>query len=144
MENTLSYLLRSISMKYRHYAYNVLGKDRWGVSKDLALYHISQNKKLSQKNLANKLNVTPASVSVIVHQMESEGLLVRIPDERDGRQVNLLLTEKGQNLVPRVKNSWSEIQEKITSGLHESEKATLLHLLRKVEKNLDELTLQNY
>jgi DNA-binding MarR family transcriptional regulator len=76
--------------------------------------------------------------------MESEGLLVRIPDERDGRQVNLLLTEKGQNLVPRVKNSWSEIQEKITSGLHKSEKATLLHLLQKVEKNLDELTLQNY
>jgi DNA-binding MarR family transcriptional regulator len=131
-------------MKYRHYAYNVLGKDRWGVSKDLALYHISQNKKLSQKNLANKLNVTPASVSVIVHQMESEGLLVRIPDERDGRQVNVLLTEKGQNLVPRVKNSWSKIQEKITSGLDESEKATLLHLLQKVEKNLDELTLQNY
>jgi DNA-binding MarR family transcriptional regulator len=144
LENTSSYLLRSISMKYRHYAYNVLGKDRWGVSKDLALYHISQNKKLSQKNLANKLNVTPASVSVIVHQMESEGLLVRIPDERDGRQVNVLLTEKGQNLVPRVKNSWSKIQEKITSGLDESEKATLLHLLQKVEKNLDELTLQNY
>jgi DNA-binding MarR family transcriptional regulator len=144
LENTLSYLLRSISMKYRHYAYNVLGKDRWGVSKDLALYHIAQNKKLSQKDLANKLNVTPASVSVIVHQMESEELLVRIPDERDGRQVNLLLTEKGQNLVPRVKNSWSGIQEKITSGLHESEKATLLHLLQKVEKNLDELTSQNY
>jgi DNA-binding MarR family transcriptional regulator len=121
-----------------------LGKDGWGVSKDLALHHIAQNKKLSQKDLANKLNVTPASVSVIVHQMESEGLLVRIPDERDGRQVNVLLTEKGQNLVPRVKNSWSKIQEKITSGLDESEKATLLHLLQKVEKNLDELTLQNY
>jgi DNA-binding MarR family transcriptional regulator len=144
LENTLSYLLRSISMKYRHYAYNVLGKDRWGVSQDLAIYHIAQNKKLSQKDLANKLNITPASVSVIVHRMESEGLLIRLPDEKDGRQVNLLLTEKGQNLVPRVKNSWSEIQEKITSGLHESEKATLLHLLQKMEKNLDELTLQNY
>jgi DNA-binding MarR family transcriptional regulator len=144
LENTLSYLLRSISMKYRRYAYKVLDKDRWGVSKDLALYHIAQNKKLSQKDLANELNVTPASVSVIVHQMDSEGLLVRIADERDGRQVNLLLTEKGQNLVPGVKNSWSEIQEKITSGLGESEKATLLHLLQKVEKNLDELTLQDY
>jgi DNA-binding MarR family transcriptional regulator len=144
LEDMLSYLLRSISMKYRHYAYNVLGKDRWGVSQDLAIYHIAQNKKLSQKDLANKLNITPASVSVIVHQMESEGLLVRLPDERDGRQVNLLLTEKGQNLVPRVKNSWSELQEKLTSGFHESEKATLLQLLQKVEKKLDELTLQNY
>jgi DNA-binding MarR family transcriptional regulator len=144
LEDTLSYLLRTISMKYRHYAYNVLGKDRWGVSQDLAIYHIAQNKKLNQKDLANKLNITPASVSVIVHQMESEGLLIRIPDEKDGRQFNLSLTEKGQNLVPKVRNSWSKIQEKITNGLHESEKATLLHLLQKVEKNLDEVTSQNY
>ena len=144
MEDTLSYLLRSISMKYRHYTYNILGKDRWSVSQDLTIYHIAQNKKLSQKDLANKLNITPASVSVIVHQMESEGLLIRIPDEKDGRQVNLLLTEKGQNLVPKVSNSWSEIQMKITNGLNESEKATLLYLLQKVERNLDELICQNY
>ena len=130
-------------MKYRHYAYKVLGKDRWGVSKDLALYYIAQNKKLSQKDLTNKLNVTPASVSVIVHQMESEGLLIRIPDEKDGRQFNLSLTEKGQSSVSEVKNSWSKIQEEITDGFDESEKATLLRLLQKVEKNLDELTRQN-
>jgi DNA-binding MarR family transcriptional regulator len=130
-------------MKYRHYAY-ILGKDRWGVSQDLAIYHIAQNKKLSQKDLANKLNITPASVSVIVHRMESEELLVRLTDEKDGRQLNLLLTEKGLNLVPKVRNSWSKIQEKITNGLHESEKATLLHLLQKVVKNLDELTRQSH
>ena len=72
--------------------------------------------------------------------MESEGLLIRIPDEKDKRQFNLLLTEKSQNLVPRVSNLWSEIQEKIIRGFHESEKATLLHLLQKVERNLDEFT----
>jgi DNA-binding MarR family transcriptional regulator len=142
LEDTLSYLLRNVGMKYRQYAYNVLGKDRWGVSQDLAIYHIAQNTKLNQKGLANKLNITPASVSVIVNQMESEGLVVRVPDEKDGRQFNLLLTEKGQSLVSKVKNSWSKIQEEITDGFNESEKATLFLLLKKVEKNLDELTLQ--
>jgi len=127
-------------MKYRHYAYKVLGKNRWSISQELTIYYISQNKKLSQKDLASKLNITPASISVIVHQMESEGLLIRIPDEKDKRQVNLSLTEKGQNLLPKVSNSWSKIQEKITRGLNESEKATLLHLLQKVARNLDELT----
>jgi DNA-binding MarR family transcriptional regulator len=144
LEDTLSYLLRNVGMKYRYYAYNVLGKDRWGVNQDLAIYHIAQNKKLDQKDLANKLNITPASVSVIVNQMESEGLLIRIPDEKDGRKVNLLLTEKGQSLVSKVRNSWSKIQDEITNGFNESEKATLLRLLQKVEKNLDELTRQNY
>jgi DNA-binding MarR family transcriptional regulator len=144
LENALSYLLRNVGMKYRYYAYNVLGKDRWGISQDLAIYHIAHNKKLNQKDLADKLCITPASVSVIVHRMESEGLLVRVPDEKDGRQFNLLLTEKGQSLVPQVRSSWSKIQEEITRGLSESEKTTLLRLLQKVEKNLDELTSQNH
>ena len=74
-------------MKYRYYVYNVLGKDRWGISQDLALYHLSQNKKLNQKDLANKLNITPASVSVVVNQMESEELLTRISDEKDGSSI---------------------------------------------------------
>ena len=140
MEDTLSYLLRSVGMKYRYYAYNALGKDRWGISQDLAIYHIAQNKRLNQKDLANKLSITPASVSVIVNQMESEGLLNRIPDEKDGRKFTLLLTEKGRSLVSKVRNSWLKIQEEITNGFTESEKGTLLRLLQKVEKNLDELT----
>lgn len=140
MEDTLSYLLRSVGMKYRYYANNKLGKDRWGVSQDLAIYHITKNKKLDQKNLANKLNITPASVSVIVNQLESEGLLNRIPDEKDGRKFNLLLTEKGQSLMPKIRKSWLKIQEEITNGFTESENANLLRLLQKVEKNLDELT----
>jgi DNA-binding MarR family transcriptional regulator len=138
--DNLSYLLRNVGMKYRYYVYSVLSKDRWGVSQDLAIYHIAQHKKLNQKDLANKLNITPASVSVIVHKMESEELLIRIPDEKDGRQFNLLLTEKGRSLVSKVRNSWSKIQEEITDGFDESEKQTLLRLLQKVEKNLDKLT----
>lgn len=74
--------------------------------------------------------------------MESEGPLIRIP--RALRKFNLLLTEKGQSMVPKVRKSWLKIQEKITIEIHESEKKTLLHLLQKVEKNLEELTLQNY
>ena len=49
MEDTLSYLLRNFGMKYRHYVYNLLGKDRWGVSQDLAIYHIAQKQKAQPK-----------------------------------------------------------------------------------------------
>ena len=100
----------------------------------------STNKKLEQKDLANKLNITPASVSVIVNQMESEGLLIRISDEKDVRKFNLLLIEKDRSLVSKARNSWSKIQVEITSGFHDCEKATLLRLFLKVKKNLDELT----
>jgi len=127
-------------MKYRHYAHDVLDKDRRGVSQDLVIYHLAQQKGLNQKDLVGKLNITPASVSSIVSQMESEGLLVRIQDEKDGRKFSLSLTEKGQSLVSHVIDSWLKIQEEITKGFTEDEKATFLRLLKQVEQNLDELT----
>jgi len=140
LEDTLSYLLRSVAMKYRHYAHNVLDKDRRGVSKDLVIYHLAQQKGLNQKDLVSKLNITPASVSSIVSQMESEGLLVRVQDKKDGRKFSLSLTKKGQSLVSHVIDSWLKIQEEITKGFTEDEKATFLRLLKQVEQNLDELT----
>lgn len=140
MEDTLSYLLRSVSIKHRHYSYNVLGKDRWGVSQDLIIYHLAQQKGLNQKDLVEKLNITPASVSSLVNQMESEGLLVKVQDKKDARKFSLSLTEKGQSLVSQVIDSWLKLQKEITEGFTDEEKATFLRLLKQVEKNLDKLT----
>lgn len=140
MEDMLSYLLRSVAMKYRHYAHSVLGKDRLGVSQDLIIYYLAQQKGLNQKDLVEKLNITPASVSNLVNQMESEGLLVKVQDEKDGRKFSLSLTEKGQSLVSQVIDSWLKIQEEITEGFTNEEQATFLRLLKRVRQNLDELT----
>jgi DNA-binding MarR family transcriptional regulator len=144
LEDSLSHLLRNVSMKYRYYVYSLLGKDKWGVSKDLAIYHVSQSLRIDQKGLADKLNITPATVSVIVNQMESDGLLTRIQDEKDGRRLNLMLTEKGQSLVSKVKNSWLKIEAKLTEEFQENEKEKLFQLLQKLDKNLDDLIRQNY
>ncbi len=140
LEDTVSYLLRSVAIRYRYYVHNVLCKYRWGVSQDLVIYHLAQQKGLNQKDLASKLNITPASVSSIVNQMEDEGLLVRIQDEKDERKFSLSLTEKGQSMVSYVIDSWLKIQEGITKGLSDEEKATFLHFLKQVKQNLDELT----
>lgn len=139
MENTLSYLLRVISIKYRYYAHNVLGKDRWGITQDLAIYHIAQQKKLNQKDLVSKLNITPASVSNIVNKMKLQGLLLKVQDEKDGRKFTLSLTEKGQDLVSQVIRAWTKIQKDITNEFTENEKTTFFHLLKQLEKKLDKL-----
>ena len=135
----MSYLLRTVAMKYRYYAHNVLDKNRRGVSQDLVIYHIAQQKGLHQKDLATKLNIKPASVSSIVNQMEAEGLLVRVQDEKDGRKFRLSLTEKGRKLLSNVINSWFKIQEDITKGFSEEEKTVFLRLLKQMNQNLDGL-----
>jgi DNA-binding MarR family transcriptional regulator len=108
-----------------------------GAGQDLAIYRIVKNKKLDQKNLAIKLNITPASVSVIVNKLESEDLLKIIPDEKDEKKFNLFLTEKGQSLLPKIRKSWLKLQKEITNGFTESKNVNLLCLLQKVGKNLE-------
>jgi DNA-binding MarR family transcriptional regulator len=139
LENTISYILRSLAMKYRYYVHNVLGKDKHGATQDLAIYHISEHMGLSQKDLVDKLGIKPASVSSIVNQMESEGLLIRVQDEKDARKFKLLLTDKGQSLVPDVIRSWQKIQDEVTKGFTDEEKALLIRLLKQMDQNLQGL-----
>jgi DNA-binding MarR family transcriptional regulator len=71
--------------------------------------------------------------------MESQGLIERVQDEKDGRRFILSLTEKGQNMVFSVVDAWTKIQEETTEGFTENEKAILFRLLKKLENNLDRL-----
>ena len=71
--------------------------------------------------------------------MESEGLLVRVQDKKDGGKFRLSLTEKSQNSVSQIIKSWFIIQEDITKGFTEKEKTVFLRLLKQVGQNLDDL-----
>lgn len=54
---------------------------------------------ISQKSLAKLLQITPAAVSVTVRDLEVAGLIERSPDPEDARQMNLVLSERGEALV---------------------------------------------
>ena len=54
---------------------------------------------ISQKEIAARLQITPAAVSTIVRDMEAMGLVERNPDPKDARQMKLYLSERGEALL---------------------------------------------
>ena len=79
-----------------------------GMPDDLAQLSINQARTLylllhqpgiSQKDLAGRLQVTPAAVSVTVRDMETSGWIERQPDPGDARQIRLALTKRGQEFI---------------------------------------------
>lgn len=52
-----------------------------------------------QKDIAERLSITSASVSVAIRQMEEVNLVTRQPDETDGRMMRLYLGETGREIV---------------------------------------------
>jgi DNA-binding MarR family transcriptional regulator len=79
-----------------------------GMPDDLAQLSINQARTLylllhqpgiSQKDLADRLQVTPPAVSVTVRDMEASGWIERQPDPEDARQIKLALTKRGQEFI---------------------------------------------
>lgn len=58
----------------------------------------------AQKLLAEKLNITPASISISVRELEDLDLVKREADPNDMRSMNLYLTSKGEKLIQELED----------------------------------------
>jgi len=79
--------------------------------------------------IADKLKLTPPTVSVGVRRLEESGLVERKPDPLDGRSVQFFLTRRGQALQRQIQNSHRQKFRRLLAGLVPQEQETLLQLL---------------
>ncbi len=80
-----------------HYLAHRIGSKKRGQESIVTL--ISQHPGITQKELAEALNIQPASVSELLMKLEKKGLVLREKDECDRRSVKVQLTKDGQALI---------------------------------------------
>ena len=68
-------------------------------SQSMILFQLHRDGRISQKELAQKLNVSAPSITSMIQKMEKSGYIVRNVDEKDQRMMRLDLTEKGQACI---------------------------------------------
>jgi DNA-binding MarR family transcriptional regulator len=64
---------------------------------------IARNGHTNMSRLAGALDVVPSSASRLCDRLEATGLLRRVPDPRDRREVRLLLTPAARNLLDELR-----------------------------------------
>jgi len=67
-----------------------------------ALRYLVTHRRVTVGDLAEGLNISYPSATNMVHRLEKKGLIRRIANPRDRRQVGLALTEEGRGLIERV------------------------------------------
>jgi DNA-binding MarR family transcriptional regulator len=99
----------------------------------LYLETIDQMDNPTFSQLAEELNVTLPSVSVLVKKLIDLGYFKKIQSEQDGRVYHLELTPTGNRMAQLHNqiNRW--LAKKITSNLNERELHNLSQLLGKIE-----------
>ena len=91
-----------------------------------------------QKELAALCYVEPATMVVLLANMEKRGLIRKEVDHVSGgkRAFRIFLTEEGRHLAEKVDCVVEEMEEKGFAGFSEEEKDQLISLLSRLTENL--------
>lgn len=72
---------------------------------------------LKVRQVAERLDITPAFASTLIHKLEKKGLVVRARDAGDRRVIWISVTPKGQALLYRIDEQVQSAVDEFTSGL---------------------------
>lgn len=92
--------------------------------------------KSTMKDIADKINRTKATVTVLVDKLEKSGLVKREKSSTDNRITYITLTKKGMELKPVFEKISKELNDMLYSGFSDVEAKQLDYLLKKMNKNL--------
>ncbi len=89
-----------------------------------------------QKDIETEFVIRRSTATGILNLMEKNGLIVRVPVERDKRLKSLVLTDKAIKVHEKVMDEISAIEDLLVRGLSAEEIADFECTLRKIKNNL--------
>lgn len=88
--------------------------------------------------LCKKMLVSGGNMTVVIDNLEKEGLVERVREDRDRRSVMIQLTAKGKKLFKAIFSKHAEYVTKLASVLTTAEQEQLGGLLKKLGLSLKE------
>ncbi|MFZ5644650.1 MAG: MarR family winged helix-turn-helix transcriptional regulator [Bacillota bacterium] len=110
----------------------------WPKFRALVELHMAGDRGLNQSDLGKKLKVSRANVTGLIERMEKDGLVIRNDDPSDKRAFRVSLTERSERLINSFLPIHNQFIHSLVSVLEKDEKETLISLLQKLKKGIDE------
>lgn len=135
-KDTLYYTFLEV-LRLHHYRTHVL-LEEVGIypGQHHLLFVLNKSDGQSQKELADKLNITPATITVMLKRMEKSGLVQRRVDEEDQRISRVFITEEGSKICNDALKAVEKLEEECFGSLTVEEKVILRRLLLEMRDNL--------
>ena len=103
------------------------------------LWHLFQEKGLSQKEIANRVKVKPPTVNVSLQRLEKMQCIYRKQDAKDQRISRIYLTEKGQKLSEQIEEMMKNNEIQMTRNFTEVEICLLARFLKQLIENIESM-----
>ena len=131
-------LIKQINSTLEKNANNILREQGLTFAQVSALFAIRDfsEQQISLKELENLLHVAQSTTAGIISRLEQKGLVVGFGDPADKRIKLVRITPLGEQYCKRGEQDMSETEEKLLSGLTETEREIFITLLQKIRNTL--------
>lgn len=107
------------------------------------LFTLQKHEGMSNSEMAEFLNITPATMTNKIKRMEKAGLVVRRRDNDDERISRIYMTEKGRGIMNELKASIREIENNLLKGFSVEEISVLREMMRRMLDNISEFEIES-
>ena len=102
----------------------------------LMLMYLSRNDGATQSDLVRITRMKAPTISIALRNMESEGLVERVADEKDQRVTHVYITEKGRRVDEENLARLRRVDAVMMEGITDAEAEAMLSTLYKMRENL--------
>ena len=138
LEESIGYMVRNAHRAYDRVLGGALSAHRILTGQWSLLRVLWHEDGLSQIEVAKRMKVERASLTIMLTTVEKAGLILREADPQDGRKHLIRLTPKGRALEGVLVPIGMAVNGVALSGLSAQEVATLRALLQRVTDNLED------
>lgn len=100
------------------------------------LIYIAEHEGCTQREIADALQVSPASIATSLKRMQRSGLIQKKVDSTDLRSNCLTLTPEGQSAMQRSRQACDAVDRRMFEGFSREELSTFCHYLDRAIGNL--------
>ena len=135
-KSKVSVLIKKSSLIFDKYVNQLLAQYHLSSSqfRILMILYKSPDCSVRQTDIEAAFSMTNPTVTGLVHSLEKNGLVKKIPNPEDKRSRFLVLTEYAESRRNEFLSLADSIEKEMTDGLSETEAAVLSELLLKVIK----------
>ena len=92
----------------------------------------------SPGSMAKRLGVKLPTVTKTIARLQEQGFVTKRGSHKDQRKLHVFLTKDGHNIVDLIEKALEETEREVTGVLDEQEQFTLLTLMDRIHKNLEQ------
>jgi MarR family transcriptional regulator, organic hydroperoxide resistance regulator len=135
-KNQIGYRLFLVSRAHHNQAFRMFGEIGLFRGQPQVLFQLGDHEGRTQSELAEKLELTPATLTNLLTRMEHAGLIERRTDLADCRCSRIFMTDAGRTKLSQAVEQTHKMDEIAFAGFTPEEQELLNQYLERVHQNL--------